>query len=188
MSLRSVRPLSTRLFSSVSTSFSAVPDVLSKHSVLVRFPVHWGEMDSFSHINNVQYFKFFESARIAHFRRLGAALTRLDERSPTPFDFAKFMNATGVGPILSQTSCKFRVPGSYPDSLIAASKIDVEAIADDRFVMRYLVYSEQKKKVLAEGEGTIVMYDYSQSKKTTLPTQLLNAIKAVDKETPTFCS
>ena len=96
------------------------------------------------------------------------------------------MNATGVGPILSQTSCKFRLPGSYPDSLIAASKIDLETIKDDRFVMKYLVYSENKKKLLAEGEGTIVMYDYAKNGKAKIPPQLLNAIKAVDRETPAF--
>ena len=64
MSMRSCAPLvrraspSLRLFSSsASASSSLIPDALSQHSVLVRFPVHWGEMDSFSHINNVQYFK-----------------------------------------------------------------------------------------------------------------------------------
>ncbi len=173
-----------RLFSSSSMSSQQIPEALSKFSVLTRFPVHWGEMDSFSHINNVQYFKYFETARIAHFHRLGKALERLDEKPA--FDFVRFMNATGVGPILSQTSCKFRIPGSYPDSLVAGSRIDVEAMADDRFVMKYVVFSETKKKLLAEGEGTIVMYDYSKNVKAKIPPQLLNAIKAVDKETPTF--
>ena len=31
-------------------------------------------MDAFSHVNNVMYFKYFETARIAHFYRIGAAV------------------------------------------------------------------------------------------------------------------
>ncbi len=128
--------------------------------------------------------RYFESARIAHFNRLGKALSILDE---TPaFDFTKFMNATGIGPILSFTSCKFRMPGSYPDALIIGSRIDLGSICDDRFVMKYAVYSEEKGKFLAEGEGLVVMYDYAANTKAKISPQFLNAIKYVENEAPTF--
>ncbi len=40
--------------------------------VVVEIPVLWGDMDAFQHVNNVTYFRYFESARIAYFERIGA--------------------------------------------------------------------------------------------------------------------
>ena len=33
-------------------------------------PLHWGEMDAFAHMNNVSYFRHFETARIVHFEAM----------------------------------------------------------------------------------------------------------------------
>ena len=36
---------------------------------IIELPVSWGEMDAFGHLNNVVYFRYFESARIAALER-----------------------------------------------------------------------------------------------------------------------
>ncbi len=33
--------------------------------------VAWGDMDAFGHVNNVHYYRYMESARIALFRSVG---------------------------------------------------------------------------------------------------------------------
>lgn len=38
--------------------------------VVIELPVVWGEMDAFAHVNNVVYFRYFESARIAYLERI----------------------------------------------------------------------------------------------------------------------
>lgn len=43
------------------------PDAFAGFPVRVGIPVAWGEMDAFGHVNNVVYFRYFESARIAFF-------------------------------------------------------------------------------------------------------------------------
>ena len=35
----------------------------------------WGDMDAFQHLNNVAYFRLFESVRIAYFEKLGILST-----------------------------------------------------------------------------------------------------------------
>ena len=40
-------------------------DPLAGYPVRIEVPVAWGEMDAFGHVNNVVYFRYFESARIA---------------------------------------------------------------------------------------------------------------------------
>src|SRR6202140_1958640 len=44
--------------------------LLVGYPVIVELPVVWGEMDSYRHVNNVVYFRYFENARIEYFRRL----------------------------------------------------------------------------------------------------------------------
>ena len=45
--------------------------LLKTFPVIVKIPVIWGDMDSFQHVNNVIYFRYFESARIQYFETLG---------------------------------------------------------------------------------------------------------------------
>jgi acyl-CoA thioester hydrolase len=39
--------------------------------VVTKLDVVWGEMDSYAHVNNVVYFRYFENARIAYLDRVG---------------------------------------------------------------------------------------------------------------------
>lgn len=58
-------------------------ELLDDYPVIVDFPIAWGDMDAFQHVNNIMYFKYFESARISYFERI---------------DLIKVMNETGIGP------------------------------------------------------------------------------------------
>jgi acyl-CoA thioester hydrolase len=122
------------------------------YPVTVEMPVAWGEMDSFGHVNNIVYFRYFESARIACFDRIG---------------YPASMEASGVGPILAATECRFRVPLTYPDQLIAGSVI--EQIGDDDFTMGYGVFSRQHNAVAARGSGRIVSFDYRSRARAPIP-------------------
>ncbi len=64
--------------------------LLINFPVVIELPLAWGEMDAFQHVNNVAYFRYFESARIAYFSKL---------------DLLMLMNQTGIGPILKSTGC-----------------------------------------------------------------------------------
>ena len=41
------------------------------YPVSVTIPVAWGEMDSFGHVNNVVYFRYIETSRIAYMEEAG---------------------------------------------------------------------------------------------------------------------
>jgi acyl-CoA thioester hydrolase len=138
------------------------PEALNEYPVLFETPVAWGEMDSFSHVNNVIYFKYFESARIAYFERIG---------------FPKWMKQHGVGPILASTQCRFRRALSYPDHLSVGAR--VTELGTDRFTMKYAVFSHQLKDIAAVGEGLIISYDYRNSVKAPLPDSIRAAIEAL---------
>jgi acyl-CoA thioester hydrolase len=101
--------------------------------VVIEIPVAWGEMDSFAHVNNVAYFRYFESARIVYFERIDAMVER--ERS-------------GCGPILAETYCRFRTPLRYPDRLEVGTR--VSNLGADRFTMEYALASTTLGRIAAE--------------------------------------
>jgi len=125
------------------------------YPVVVTTLVAWGDMDANQHVNNAVYFRYFEHARLRYFEEVG---------------FLKGHIETGVGPILAWTDCRFRRPLTYPDTVSIGTRItDVEA---DRFAMYTIVVSHAQKLVAAEGQQRIVVFDYHNNRKATLPEAL----------------
>ena len=127
--------------------------------VVFETPVAWGEMDSMGHVNNIVYFRYFESARLAYFERVGF----LDE-----------MKRSGVGPILATTQCRFRKPLTYPDRIRVGAT--VKNLREDHFTMLYCIESVALGAIAADGEGLIVAFDYNENRRTALPDSVRRAI------------
>lgn len=139
------------------------PDLLEGFPLTLPWPVAWGDMDAFAHVNNVVYFRWFESARLAYFEAIG---------------WTAAMAAGGVGPILARTSCAFRAPLTFPDTVtLAARAVD---LGEDRFTMHYRVVSERLGVVAAEGEGRVISYDYRNARKAPLPPAIRAALIAFE--------
>ena len=129
-------------------------------NVVYETPIAWGEMDAFAHLNNVVFFRLFESARMEYLVRI---------------------NFTGsnepVGPILASTSCVFRRPIVWPDRVRVGAR--VTEVTHDRFTMEYAILRGDGK-LAAEGNGVVVSFDYKQQMKTPLPERVREAIRALD--------
>jgi acyl-CoA thioester hydrolase len=139
------------------------PEALRNFAVVIEIPVAWGEMDAMQHVNNAVYFRYIESARMAYFERIG---------------LLEHMRATGVGPILAWTSCRFRRPLTYPDTVSVgtrATKIDV-----DRFTLETVIVSHSLAEVAAESEGIVVTFNYRDQKKTPIPAEIRQRIEGLE--------
>jgi acyl-CoA thioester hydrolase len=136
---------------------------LAEYPVAIATPVAWGDMDYFRHLNNIVFFRFFESARIAYLERIG---------------FRSELDGSGIGPILAATHCRFRRPITYPDVVLVGART-VE-VSEDRFVMEYRMVSEAQRAVAAEGGGTLVAYDYGTGSKSMLPDPVRRSIAEVE--------
>ena len=139
------------------------PPQLTPFPVVVEQDVAWGDMDSYAHVNNVVYFRYFESARIAYFERVDA----MGE-----------MERSGCGPILAETRCRFRAPLQYPDRVAVGAR--VSQVSDDRFTMQYALASTKAGRIAAEGDGIVVWYDYRAQGKTKLPASLRERIGEIE--------
>ncbi|HEX9654457.1 MAG TPA: thioesterase family protein [bacterium] len=134
-------------------------NLIKQYPVIIEISLHWGEMDAFQHLNNTVYFRYFESARIAYFEKIG---------------YIELMRTSGCGPILASTHCRFKVPLTYPDRVSVGAR--VLNIEDDRFLMEYAIISHKFQKTAAEGQGVIVSFDYRENRKTALPEEIKQRI------------
>ena len=119
----------------------------------------WGDMDAFQHLNNVAYFRLFETIRIAYFQTLGV----LD-----------IMKESGIGPILHSTNCRYRIPLTFPDTLTLG--IRVTRIESDRYHLDHGVYSNQQSDLAANGDACIVCFNYKSNEKSSVPRDLVERI------------
>lgn len=127
-------------------------NLLKDYPIIVQFPVAWGEMDAFNHVNNVVYYRYFENARLAYFDKV---------------KIMAVMEQTSVGPILSKTQCRYLHQLTYPDMLSVGAR--VSDMASDRFTMQYAIASQTSGQIAAEGEGLLVSFDYQKNEKTQIP-------------------
>ena len=141
-------------------------NLLADYPVVIELPVLWGEMDAYRHVNNVVYFRYFESARLEYFRRLG---------------WFEFERTTGIGPILAATRARFRRPLTYPDTISVGARV-VE-IGDDRFTLDHKIVSHAQQTVVTEGQGTVVTYHHGERRKVPVPEELRERIAALEAKT-----
>jgi acyl-CoA thioester hydrolase len=140
---------------------------LAGYPVIIEIPVAWGEMDAMQHVNNIVYFRYIESARMALFERIG---------------LLEHQRATGVGPILAWTSCRFRRALTYPDRVSVGTR--VTKIEADRFTLHTRIVSHAMNDVSAESEGIVVTFDYRAQQKVPIPPELRRRIEELSHAGP----
>lgn len=142
----------------------SVEELLDGYPATLQIPVAWGEMDALGHVNNVVYIRYLESGRIAYFVQMG---------------LSDFMGQAQVGPILASIQCRYKSPVTFPDTLVVGTR--VTALGEDRMTMHHRVVSTRQKRIVAEGEGIVVSYDYHARKKAPLPANVRARVLEVER-------
>ncbi|MGQ0634243.1 MAG: acyl-CoA thioesterase [Planctomycetaceae bacterium] len=140
-----------------------IQQLLSEFSAWFTLPVQWGDQDAMRHVNNALYFRWFESARNAYANRLG---------------MPNMMDEQGIGFIMAATSCNFRRQLSFPDTVHAGAR--VTRIGRTSLTMEYRVVSESLCAVAADGDSTLVMFDYAAQKPVLVSPELRRTIEQIE--------
>ena len=120
------------------------PEELSQFPVIHPQPIHWGEMDAFNHLNNVVFYRYAESARIAYL-------------------FALKMFDGDMVTVLAESSCKYLRPVTYPDTLLIG--VRCRHLGTTSIVMEYSYFSTAQQAIVATADAAIVRLDSSATKK-----------------------
>ena len=133
-------------------------DLLKDYPVIIEEKVAWGDMDAAQHVNNTIYFRYFETGRINYFDAMGFTVFK------------------GIGPILAETSCRFKIPLVYPDTISIASRVQLDSFYEFGFSMEHIIVSHKYQKIAAKGTGRIVSYNYGKQQKAPFPDELKEKI------------
>lgn len=126
--------------------------------------VAWAEMDAFGHVNNTVYLRWFESARIHYFEKLGVATTIASDAK--------------AWPLLAHSSVDYRAKVVYPDTIDVAAR--VTRLGTTSFTMAYRATSRAKGVLVAEGVGVVVMVDPKTGVKRPLEADLRQRMAALE--------
>ena len=125
-------------FIDVQDRGAEVPQELADYPITYNQPIHWGEMDAFSHLNNVVYYRYAESARIAYLQALGM------------FD-------GNMVTVLAQSSCQYLRPVTYPDTLLLG--VRCQRLGTTSIAIEYSYYSCAQQAIVAIADAVIVRLD-----------------------------
>ena len=127
------------------------PQVLAKKLLhTIQLQVSWGDMDIFGHVNNANYFRYLEQARISWFETIGAPSGNV-----------------GHGPILVAAACNFRIPIVYPATVEVRTY--VKSLGRSSIPMyQEIVDANNPSTLFADGDSTMVWIDYQLGKSAPL--------------------
>ena len=139
-------------------------ELLKDFTFVVDINIEWGDMDALQHVNNIEYFKYFQAARIAYFEKIGSDGVWGEKR---------------ISSILASTQCKFIYPLAYPDSISVGVRVDSMSV--QYFTMKYTVVSHKHQRLAAIGDAKVVMFDYANNKKASIPNKIRKTIIGLEK-------
>ncbi len=125
-----------------------------------RIPMRWGDMDALNHLNNANYFRYMETARVDWFTALGCAT-----------------DGKGEGPLIVNAFCNFYQQLQYPgEVLVNLYASDVARATFETWAE--LARADAPERICAEGGGTTMWVDFTQGKAASLPDWLRTIVAA----------
>lgn len=107
----------------------------------MTIPIRWGDMDARQHVNNVAYFRYFETLRVDWMSSIGAA-----------------PNANGDGPVIVNAFCNFIKQLEFPGQVLARHYVaNPGRTSFDTFMTLERV--DEPNVLYANGGATVVWVD-----------------------------
>ncbi|OCF34864.1 hypothetical protein I317_07296 [Kwoniella heveanensis CBS 569] len=138
---------------------------------VLTWPVAWGDCDMFQHVNNVRILRWLETARVRYWESWAGEMPE--------GALQDVMRGRGTGMILKDISIKYKAPITYPDTVMVTNRI--HSIKQERasFGLSHLIWSLKDDRVVAEGDSTLVMYDYERLKKGVMSDRFREMLEGV---------
>lgn len=115
----------------------------SDFKLSLKLRIDWSEMDTYQHVNNVNFMKYMQSARVQFWEVTG---------------LAKMYADTKKGPMLVSTKCDFKQPLFFPGNVLIKTK--VEFIKNSSFGLYHKLYNDADV-LCAEGHDVAVCFDFN---------------------------
>lgn len=140
-----------------------LPPELADFPAVAKVPVQWGDMDSFQHVNNVVYLRWFETSRVRYLEVSG---------------LNPILEVSGCGPILVSVHCNYRKQLRYPDQVLIGARM--VKLGGTSMKVEHTVYSITQQSAVADGESNIVYFDYANQKAIMIPDDVRELISKTE--------
>ena len=132
-----------------------------QHVHTTKFGLRFADMDALGHVNNAAYFTFMEQAR----------LEWLTKHAPDAYK-------QGVGPVIANATCNFRIPLVYPRDV----EVRMYLGAPGRSSIDSFYEIAADGTTHADGAAKIVWVDLGTGKSTPLPEHIAAPLRALAKD------
>jgi len=123
--------------------------------------IRFGDVDAMRHLNNVAALGFFEDARVQF-------LTRLIGADPT--------TRSGFGLIFAELRVNYRAPAFYDEEIRTC--VRPAQVARSSVRLAFAMHAVSDERLVAEGYGVVVGYDYAAGRSMPLPESFKAALGA----------
>lgn len=115
-------------------------------------PIRWGDMDAFGHVNNTNFFRYMEQARIEWLESLGLAS----------------VGEAGTGPVIVNAHMTFLKQLQYPGDIVCRTLVGTvgRSSVETRFELRR---ADDAQTLYAEGGAKVVWVSYASGRSTPIP-------------------
>ncbi len=124
--------------------------------------VRFGDLDAMRHLNNVEFLRFFETARIAYITTL------IPSHRPAEPE-------GDWGLIFAECHINYRAPAFFDEQI--RTSIRPSHLRRSSVRMEFRMVSEPDRRLLAEGWGALVGYDYLTHRPAPLPEELVSVLR-----------
>lgn len=128
--------------------------------------IRWGDMDALGHVNNVQYFRYSECARIDY---IGCV-------------FGAVSSPKTTGPILADIGCSFYEQVSYPDDLDLGTR--AERIGNTSMHLTTAMFRKGTDQLVAQVRAVVVWFDYPKQASGRVPDAVRERIREYERVAP----
>jgi acyl-CoA thioester hydrolase len=125
--------------------------------------VRFGDLDAMQHMNNVEFLRFFETARIDYMRTL------MPERAPT--------KRQEFGFIFAECHIAYRAPAFFDEEI--RTYVWPSELARSSLRLDFEMSSQADGRLVADGYGVLVGYDYVEGRARPIPDELRERIDIV---------
>lgn len=131
-----------------------------------REVIRWGDMDSFGHVNNVQFFRYLEGARVAYSREVAGS----------------YLRAEGESVILADQRCSFLKQLNWPGELDIYTR--TVRVGRTSIHLAQLICRADEEEIVATGEGVMVWFDFDAQRPVPVPEPLRRRVFEYERICP----
>ena len=139
-------------------------ELLQDFPVTIELPVQWGDQDTLGHVNNVVFFRWWESSRIAYAEKI---------------DLLGADRSGRFGTVLASMTCDFRKQLVYPDTVLIGARIG--RVGRSSLHIEHRLVSRRLNAVAAEAVSVMVSFDFEQQRSCPINADIKVAMRHLER-------